>query len=267
MTTKGFFSIIQYCPDLDRAEGANLGVVLCVPEYTYSNVLLCEHNEHVKKLFGAPSFDDQRLSMAKKGFAHHLKTELASAPSLEALTSFSSKTGNHLRLTSPRTVIIREAPERHLRQLYDRLAYAEPARDRQRTPKPSLHETLIRRLMILNVPFDRDVTVELPNYAELKFPLAYRNGVYNLVTAEGFPNSPEAASDKANQMAVQGQVLHNTPEPDGTKRRLVVVGQFNPTSTPEIRKRVGYVLEQCHARLVEVERVEEFAEEIQREAH
>jgi hypothetical protein len=30
-TTRGFFSIVQFCPDLDRGECANVGVVLVVP--------------------------------------------------------------------------------------------------------------------------------------------------------------------------------------------------------------------------------------------
>lgn len=37
-TTKGFFSIIQHCPDLDRGESANVGVVLVVPELAFLGV-------------------------------------------------------------------------------------------------------------------------------------------------------------------------------------------------------------------------------------
>lgn len=265
--TKGFFSIIQYCPDLDRAEGANLGVVLCVPEFAYCDVLLCEHNEHVKKLFGAPSYDDQRLNVAKKGFAHHLKAEVTPSPTLDALLSFSRKSGNHLLLTPPRTVVVRERPESLLRQLFGRLASAKPPRRRERTPAPSLEQTLIPRLMTMRVPFERNVAVHIPNFDPLNFPLAYRNGVQNLVTAEGFPASPEAAQDKAYQMAVRGQVIHNNPAPDGTERRMIVVARFKSDSSPEIRDRVVYLLHQCHARLIEAERIEDFAEEIQREAH
>jgi hypothetical protein len=33
--TKGYYSIVQYCPDLSRGETTNIGIVLLVPERGY----------------------------------------------------------------------------------------------------------------------------------------------------------------------------------------------------------------------------------------
>ena len=32
---KGYYSIVQYCPDLNRGETANIGIVLMVPDRGY----------------------------------------------------------------------------------------------------------------------------------------------------------------------------------------------------------------------------------------
>lgn len=66
--THGFFSLIQYCPDLDRGESADVGVVLLVPALGFFGVRFSDDNEGPKQRFGEHSIDDTRLDVAKRTF-------------------------------------------------------------------------------------------------------------------------------------------------------------------------------------------------------
>ena len=50
--TRGFFSVIQFCPDLDRGEYANVGIVLAVPQSGVLEVRMSEDNEGPKFFVG-----------------------------------------------------------------------------------------------------------------------------------------------------------------------------------------------------------------------
>lgn len=40
-TSKGYYSLVQYCPDRSRMESANLGVVLFCPDLDFLDVKFC----------------------------------------------------------------------------------------------------------------------------------------------------------------------------------------------------------------------------------
>ena len=42
--TRGFFSVIQFCPDLDRGEYANVGIILADPQHSVLDVRMREDN-------------------------------------------------------------------------------------------------------------------------------------------------------------------------------------------------------------------------------
>ena len=50
---RGFFSLIQFCPDLDRGEYANVGIVLVVPQRGILDIRLSEDNKGPKQRFGS----------------------------------------------------------------------------------------------------------------------------------------------------------------------------------------------------------------------
>ncbi|AKT38397.1 DUF3037 domain-containing protein [Chondromyces crocatus] len=122
--TRGFFSLLQFCPDLDRGECANVGVVLSLPERGFFGVRLSDDNRVPQRRFGRDGFDDARLTLAKRALEGRLRQEGPAWRSADDLLRFARKEGNHLILSAPRTVLL-EDPRAELNGLYERLVHLD----------------------------------------------------------------------------------------------------------------------------------------------
>ena len=71
--TKGYYSLIQYCPDRSRMELCNLGVILFAPQINFLDIKIIKNNNKVKKFFGKNSFDDKWLTNAKNSLVYTIK--------------------------------------------------------------------------------------------------------------------------------------------------------------------------------------------------
>lgn len=262
-THEGFFSVVQYCPDLDRGERANVGIVLVVPELGFASVRFSEDNEGPKRRFGADAFDDTRLSLAKRGLEGRILAEAADWRRPEDLERFGRLEGNHLLLTVPKAILVENA-EAETEELYARLVHIEPLR-RRRPRKPDLRAVFDRQLA--GVPLFRDIEIEIPELGRFRAPYAYQNGALNLIRPEGFPIDEAAATSKANDLAVKGHLIHKQSSAGGKKQKLIVVGGFDPEASEQLKRRIDFVLREHDARLVREERLGEFVEEVRREAH
>jgi hypothetical protein len=259
--TRGFFSVIQFCPDLDRGEYANVGIVLAVPQNGLLEVRMSEDNEGPKQRFGADAFDDTRLAIAKAGLAGRVREEGPTWSSPEDLLRFARKEGNNLTLSAPKVIMVENATA-EVDELYARLVHVDPIR-RKRLAAPDLTKVFESRLT--GVPLITDYKVEIPELGTWKVPYAYQNGALNLIRPEAF--SANAAEDKGNDLAVKGHIIRRHSDPTGKQQRLIVVGGFDPAAPESLKRRIEFILEECDTRLVREERLDEFVEEIRREAH
>jgi len=262
-TTKGFYSIIQFVPDLDRGEGANVGVVLSVPSLGYLDVLMAEDNESPKQRFKSTSIDEDRLNIAKNGIKSRILADGKAWNTMEDLLHFSNCEGNHLTLLRPRTILSKD-PAADLQRLFVRLAHTE-ARHRRTLAKPSLHQ--LADLKFSGVPLRENVEVELPKFKPLVFPYAYKNGALNLIHPESFPLDASDAEKKASELAVKGHILHKHRNDRGEEQKLVVVGAFYDSISEEVRDRIAYIFHEHDSRLVQASQMEEFSEEVRQQAH
>lgn len=260
---RGFFSVVQFCPDLDRGECANVGVVLVVPQVGFLNVRLSEDNEGPKQRFGKDAYDDARLTVAKKGIEGRLRDEGKDWKGPEDLQRFGKREGNNLLLTTPKVILV-EDPLSELDELYQRLVHMDPQR-RRRQPKPDLRTAFEQKL--LGVPLIKDIEVEIPEYGKLEVPYAYKNGVLNLIRPEGFPIGEASATTKANDLAVKGHLIYRHPRGQGPIQKLIVVGAFDASAPESLKRRIDFVLKEHDARLVREDHIDEFVEEVRREAH
>lgn len=264
MTPKGFFSIVQFCPDLDRGECANVGVVLVVPETKFLGVRFAHDNEAPKQRFGKDAFDDARLVVAKQALEGRLRHEGNAWAGPDDLVKFSKKEGNNLLLTTPRVILVENA-QAELEELFQRLAHVG-AKHRRRAHKPNLKELF--ELPLMGVPLRRNLQVEIPELGKLDIPYAYKNGQLNLIRPEGFPVDEQAATSKASELAVKGHLIHRDPdEESGLHRQLIVVGGFDPTTSEALRRRVEFILGEHDGRLVQEDRINDFVDEVRRDAH
>lgn len=103
MTThRGYFSLIQYCPDASRLEAANVGVVLFCPELSFLEARTAHRNDRARRFFGSGTFNSQALRDAKRAIERRLAVERDYIRSLEQFEQFINTRANELKLTSPR---------------------------------------------------------------------------------------------------------------------------------------------------------------------
>ncbi len=259
--TRGFFSVVQFCPNLDRGEYVNVGVVLAVPDRRLLEIRMAEDNEGPKQRFGAEAFDDGRLALAKAGIAGRLREDFPNWSTADDLLRFGRKEGNNLMLSAPRVILVEDAVA-ETEELYRRFVHVDPVR-RKRLQAPNLAAIFETRLT--DVPLIKDFRVEIPEYGSLKVPYAYQNGALNLIRPEAFSES--SAEEKGNDLAVKGHIIRKRSDAAGSPQRLIVVGGFDPAAPEELKRRIEFILREHDARLVREEWLDEFVEEIRRDAH
>lgn len=117
---RGYYSLIQYCPDLGRLEVANIGVLLFCPERQFLKAMTTQSNARIIQFFGQKGHDWVRIDAFKKGLEYRLTLENASIKSLEDLHRFIDQRANLLQITSPRSMKVTR-PEEDLKALFEEL--------------------------------------------------------------------------------------------------------------------------------------------------
>ena len=85
---KGFFSLIQFCPDPARLEAANVGVLLFCPELGFLRALTVRDNRRVQRFFGSEGQDWQQLNLFKTAFRQRIELEQTRITSVDELQAF-----------------------------------------------------------------------------------------------------------------------------------------------------------------------------------
>jgi Protein of unknown function (DUF3037) len=257
---QSLYSIIQFRPDEARAEGVNVGVVVTCPSKHVVKARFSSNNEAAKKRFGRDSFDDVRLTSAKRALASRLeRIELDDA----ALRSFIAQEAGSLVLLEPRPVVITDLDE-DLANLFEELVGEKPPEHRMRRPKAPNLANSFESLLTAGIAIERDVSVELPGLpAGLHFPYAFKNGKRNFIKPQGFALGAEEAVREAKELGADGHLLAKHPEgPVG--RRLIVVGAFaNADLVPALKD----LFADFDARLFTEPEIPMLLDEIRKTAH
>lgn len=262
MAERGYYSLIQYVPDHGRAEGANVGIALVCPSKGEAAVVMSDNNEGPKRRFSAATFDDHRLTIAKRALAGRLRHELEAAPALETLARSRNLEGNALILSEPRTVAVDGPTLSVAESLCKELVYLhERRRNRVRLPEfgwivPFLEER--------NVPIQKPGEIIVPVIEEpIKVAFSYVNGAQHFVHARGFPADRHEALKHARDVGAQGRFLHHHSDAR-LRRKLTVLGRVPDA---DLEAQLTKVLSELHVRLVPEGRFQEFADEVRVNAH
>ena len=105
---KGFYSIIQYCPDRFRAEGVNVGLVLLSLEPHGMRVHITRKFQRVQKLFALKNPDIDSLKITIEGMKSRIESASDEWRTPEELAAFAASRAKDLRLTEPRLAKIRD---------------------------------------------------------------------------------------------------------------------------------------------------------------
>jgi hypothetical protein len=245
---KGYYSLIQYCPDLSRLEAANVGVLLFCPEPHFLRARTATSNQRIRRFFGSADHDWEQINALKTAIEDRLEIEGERFKTLPDLEHFIATRANEIQLTPPRPVKVFN-PEQDLELLFQRLVGRGPTQHKVAEPvRQALEERLGREGVL---PFVRpNVTVRVrAMHRPLTVPFGYQNGRFNLVQPAAFQQLPHAAAvNRACRRAVEGRSLFEHPDEQLGQLQLVVVGQFAP-SQQETQSVVRDILNENQVRL------------------
>ena len=118
--TKGYYSLIQYCPDLSRLEAANIGVLLFCPDRLFLQARTTRDNRRIRHIFGREGHDWSQINSFKIGLEERLEVERPNIQNLDDLQRFIELRANQIQITTPRPMRVRN-PDEDLAQLFQDL--------------------------------------------------------------------------------------------------------------------------------------------------
>jgi hypothetical protein len=260
--SKGYYSLVQYCPDLSRLEVANIGVLLFCPEQAFLQARLTQNNERISHFFGREGHDWKQISSFKKGFEARVENEKTQVSSLDDLRVFIDRRANLIHLTPPRPMKVSDSAT-DLDRLFDELIGEKKQQKRtgnfiryvgEKFIAAGLDNKIRRDLTVRVDVFDRDVDI----------PFGFQNGRFNLLTPITFEaKDPRSSEDRACRYAVEGKSLYENPDPELGELQLTVIGRF-PAKDVETEKRVSRVFKDVGVRLFRDEHLPNLIDEIHR---
>jgi len=257
---RAFYSLVQYVPDASRAEAANAGVVLYVPETKQLEVRLSPTLARVERFFKLDKQDIRRVMSAAKALEHRLGLARTEFDGEADFARFVDARADALRLSIPRLMLVTDAV-RESHELYEELVG-----DRETVRRVKVKPALPSRLEEVFARLQREGKASCPHrivvpHAGKRFHVdaTFDNGVRNYVRAEPLVESRLA------ELGFHGQLIsrHRIDEHEG---RLVVVAT-TPDSDSRLEIRFADALAACHTRFVSFQEVEAFAQEVERDAH
>src|SRR5512135_468786 len=100
----GWFSIVQFCPDPNRLESANIGVLLFCPAMDFLDVRMASDNRRIAKFFGPLKAEWHFVDSFKKGFIERVQKEKAQIVDPDQLVDFADRRANLIRISPPRSI-------------------------------------------------------------------------------------------------------------------------------------------------------------------
>lgn len=257
---KGYYSLIQYCPDLSRLEAANVGVLLFCPEPHFIRARTTDSVQRIRRFFGSGDRDWDQIRESKRAIEDRLEVEGERFRTLQDLEHFAATRGNEIQLTPPRTVKIFN-PEQDLELLFQRLVGGQARRKAVDPVARRLQHSLTQESVAPYIR--RNVQVTVPAFhRQLTLPFGYQNGRFNLIKPATFQQARlPGAINRACRFAVEGRSLFEHPDETLGELRLVVVGEF-ATGQEEAREVVKGILDDNKVRLFTLAELPELLDEI-----
>jgi hypothetical protein len=268
MTAKrGYYSLVQFCPDPSRAEAVNVGVLLFCPEEQFIGVRTAAGNRRAARLVGQTGIDSASLNAAKTAIERRLEVDREGFQTLEDLQRFVDTRANVLKLTDPRPVKV-FAPDEDLRKLFEQLVGGSARRKQAMAfPPPELQHVFQELEKQGRARLNWNVEIPVVRRG-LRIPYAYRNGVWNLVRPRVFSNDEGPAIGQAQQLAVDGDLLRRHGADKEGEKRLVVLTAFETgENVVDLENRLVDLFREYEVTTVRQHDVPEFLTQVKQQAH
>jgi len=228
-SAKGYYSLIQYCPDLARMETANVGVLLFCPDRAFLKARLARDNAKLRRAFGLRGNALVRIRSYKLALQERIDVERSRIRTVDDLRRFIARRANDFQMTPPRFVKVRD-PETQLAALFEQLVGG----GRRRESLTALQERLDRLFESASVSHKlrRNLSIVVPVVErQIRIPYAYHNGRLELIKPLQFVRGDHnRAIDVACKYAVEGRALSQHPNEQLGPMRLNVVVRIEEDS-------------------------------------
>ena len=127
---RGFYSVVQYCPDRFRAEAVNVGLVLLCVDPHAVRVRMTGNHDRVRKLFAISKPDLKNLKLSTHGLTSRIENSCGRTANSRKTCGIRGITGERFTLTEPRLAKLEnfeEDFERLFAQLVEQHATVELA--------------------------------------------------------------------------------------------------------------------------------------------
>ena len=202
---EGLYGAIQYCPDLDRAEGVNVGVYLVCITTGQSLLRMSDAGDrlHLQRRLGSKNIDEKRIELAKTAITNRFIT--SQIRSREDIEHFAAREANHLVVMPPRRIMITDVAT-DLDEIFNALVAEKHVK---RPPKPTTPRlATIFEPLRESVPMWSDLKIKVPVLnKKLSADYAYKNKLVNYIKAVGFSQNKEQALKTASNVGLQGLFL------------------------------------------------------------
>lgn len=265
---KAYYSLIQFCPDVMRLEAVNVGVVLFCPSLDFLSAKTTSKIGRASQLIATEDIARGSMLSALRGIESRLTVDRDAFENIEDLQRFVATRGNTLRMTEPRSRKVRH-PKEELAELYDRLVEEPSAANMAITrtiPGPSFPnvDTTFRRLADEGRAFV-NYSTHLPVLGtSFDVPYAYENGSLNLVETKRFR---KANAKSVLELAMRGSLVKKHGLEDHKKAKLIVLTAFEDAAKGEFSNHVDKLFKEYKVKHVPENRLDEFMEEVEAEAH
>ncbi len=262
---KGWYSVVQFCPDPSRAEAANVGLALLCPDARFFAALMRSDNDRIRRFFKVGGEELDAVNVAKSVMLHRIEQERFTIRTIDDFIRFQKTRGNDLILTDPRSVRVDE-PEVNLKLLFDELVGGRSVgqtinRTRGFSARPALVK-LFERPEFARLVRER-VEVDVPTlHRPLRVPFSFQNGVPNLIAPFIVRRSADETLSNAVQTVIKADLLrrHNVA--------TVIAALPNaPEGAANSLARLTELLDEYELRQVRENDLEAFGREILRVAH
>jgi hypothetical protein len=256
----GYYSIIQFCPDLSRLEAANVGVILFCPDLGFLQARLTPDNTRILRFFGKKAFDWARVNSYKQAIQERLDIEGKDFRGPNDLEEFGLRRGNSIQLTRPRPMTVRE-PVKDLDRLYEEVVGYRKRPESTGGFKRQLTERFTRAN--LGNKLRKDIKLEIPGLKkQIEVPFGYHNGRFSLIQPVSFRSAdPTQLIRTASVHAIEGIALYREPHPDLGDLQLVIVGNFR-SDKRSTRDQVRWILQQGRVQLFASSEVDDLIADI-----
>jgi hypothetical protein len=263
--TRALYSVVQYVPDGARAEGANAGVVLFLPDSGRIEFRTSPSLARVKKFFSPDKAEMEWIAGAVKTLEARLRKAQGEFKSEEEFAQFVAARADAVRLTPPKLVVLTEI-EPQLKKLYADLVGDESARAKAAkgvTLPPHVAEAFGRLEAVKKVWRPGRVVVP-ETKRKIEIPLAYKNGRVNYVSPQSLAPA-DRPEERLPKLGFNGLLIYQH-KIDDEAGQLVVLSA-NEKADREAERHYAEVLDDFQVRFVPYHKAEEFAAEVEKTAH